>query len=314
MGRAKGDGTITWDEKRGHYWVIVSYQDSTTGKTKRKWLKGSDQQTAKGESATLKIGQKWLEQREKGLLPEAEKVTLGEWIDTWLKSYIKPNVRVKSFDKYEGCLLQYVKPKLGTILLQKLREPQLTALFNELLATGGKKEQGLSSSTVKATRRYLSMCLEQAIKSDMLIKNPVKQTKPIKLVKGEIKILTENQASDLMAAAQATAKQADQDYALRAAAAAEKAAKTGKQITVPMSNIVYHSAYMAILLALNTGMRLGEIFGLSWDAVDEKKGIIYVKRALVTSRAGVNFEEPRPKHQGDKFPCLLMSRRSFGNI
>lgn len=69
-----------------------------------------------------------------------------------------------------------------------------------------------------------------------------------------------------------------------------------------MSNIVYHSTYMAILLALATGMRLGGIFGLSWDAVDVEKGIIYVKRVLITSRAGANFEEAKTKSSRRQIP------------
>jgi len=302
MARAKGDGSISWDEKRGCWFVRVTYQDPRTGETKRKKLKGAEDNTPKGKSVTLKIGQKWLEQIEQGMLPDAEKITLGDWIDTWLKEYIKPNVRVKSYDKYEGCLIQYVKPKLGKLLLRQIRETQLTTLFNELLRSGGKKGTGLSTSTVKATRRYLSMCLEQAIKSDILHKNPVKQTKAIKLDKAEIQTLTESQADSLTAAAHTMAQEADQDYALRAAKAAEKTVQTAKYTQVTMSNIVYHSTYMAILLALGTGMRLGEIFGLSWDAVDVKKGIIYVKRALVTSRAGVNFEEPKTKASRRQIP------------
>lgn len=302
MARAKGDGTISWDEKRGCWFVRVTYQDSETGETKRKKIKGAEENTPKGKSVSLKIGQKWLEREmEKAMLPRAEKVIFGEWIDTWLKEYIKPNVRVKSYDKYEGCLVQYVKPKLGKLTLSQIRESQLTALFNELLVSGGKKGIGLSSSTVRATRRYLSMCLEQAIKSDILLKNPVKQTRPIKLVKAEIQTLTEIQADSLTFAADMAAQEADQDYALRAAKAAEEV-ETGKYTQVAMFNIVYHSTYMAILLALGTGMRLGEIFGLSWDAVDVEKGIIYVKRALVTSRAGVNFEEPKTKASRRQIP------------
>ncbi|MEN6566528.1 MAG: tyrosine-type recombinase/integrase [Veillonellales bacterium] len=302
MARAKGDGTISWDTKRGCWFVRVTYQDPKSGETKRKKIKGAQENTPKGKSVSLKIGQKWIERVKKGLLPDAEKITLGEWIDIWLKEYIKPNVRVKSYDKYEGCLVQYVKPKLGQLLLRQVRETQLTSLFNELLVSGGKKKAGLSSSTVKATRRYLSMCLEQAIKSDLLLKNPVKQTKPIKLVKAEIQTLTEEQANSLIAAALTEARESDQEYALKATKAAEKASETGKYVQVPMSNIVHYSVYMAILLALGTGMRLGEIFGLSWDAVNVKRGIVYVKRALVTSRAGVNFEEPKTKASRRQIP------------
>lgn len=295
--RGHGEGSVFERKDRPGTWrASFTYTNPATGETEHKTFDRGNRREA------LSAGRKWREQREKGLLPEGDKITLGEWIDTWLKQYIKPNVRVKSYDKYEGCLLQYVKPKLGKMLMQQVRETHLTTLFNELLADGGKKEQGLSSSTVKATRRYLSMCLEQAIKSDMLLKNPVKQTKPIKLVKAEIKTLTESLSAELVAAAQLKVQEADQAYAIRAAKAAEKAAKTGKYVQIPMTNIVYHSSCMAILLALNTGMRLGEIFGLSWDAVDVKKGIIYVKRALVTSMAGVRFEEPKTKSSKRQIP------------
>lgn len=297
--RGHGEGSVFERKDRPGTWrASFTFTNPATGETERKTFDRGSRREA------LAVGRKWQDQREKGLLPEGDKITLGDWIDTWLKQYIKPNVRIKSYDKYEGCLVQYVKPTLGNTLLRQVRETHLTTLFNELLASGGKKGQGLSSSTVKATRRYLSMCLEQAIKSDMLLKNPVKQTKPIKLVKVEIKTLTESHSAELIAAAQALAIEADQAYAIKAAKAAEKAAKTGEciQVQVPMSNIVYHSAYMAILLALNTGMRLGEIFGLSWDSVDVKKGIVYVKRALVTSISGVRFEEPKTKSSKRQIP------------
>lgn len=40
-------------------------------------------------------------------------------------------------------------------------------------------------------------------------------------------------------------------------------------------------AYPFVFIALNTGMRRGEICGLKWDCVDLEKGIIYVRRNLV---------------------------------
>lgn len=302
MARAKGDGSLYWDQKRTCWFVRVTYQDPKTGETKRKKLKGAVENTPKGKSVSLKIGQKWLEQIEQGLFPDAEKITLGEWIETWLREYIKPNVRVKSYDKYEGCLLLYVKPKLGKLLLRQVRETQLTSLFNELLISGGKTGIGLSSSTVKATRRYLSMCIEQAIKSDMLLKNPVKQTKSIKLVKSSIQPLTESQADSLTAVAYAAALEADRKYTIKTAQTKSKETQIGKSINIYIPNIVHYSTYIAILLALGTGMRLGEIFGLSWSSVNLTKGIIYVKRSLITSRAGINFEEPKTKSSSRQIP------------
>lgn len=40
-------------------------------------------------------------------------------------------------------------------------------------------------------------------------------------------------------------------------------------------------AYPFVFIALNTGMRRGEICGLKWDCVDLKDGIIYIRRNLV---------------------------------
>ena len=40
MAGAKGDGSVSWDEKRGCWFIRVTYQDPRTGETKRKKLKG----------------------------------------------------------------------------------------------------------------------------------------------------------------------------------------------------------------------------------------------------------------------------------
>ena len=39
--------------------------------------------------------------------------------------------------------------------------------------------------------------------------------------------------------------------------------------------------YPIMMLLLNTGMRLGELLGLTWDCVDFKKNVIYVRKNLV---------------------------------
>jgi len=226
---------------------------------------GTDRQRKK---EALAKAQKWLEQVQGGLMPDADKVTVGEWIDRWLQDYVKPNVRIKSYDKYEGCLCDYVKPKFANMQLSKIKEPDLQRFFIWLLNQGGRKGQGLSTSTVKATRRYLSMCFDQAIKSGILMKNVVKDTKPIKLVTKEIMPLDKEQAAALTRVAK----------------------ETGEM------------QYIAVLLALATGMRLGELFGLKWDCVDIDNGIIQVKQALVTSKSGQLFQEPKTAASRRKIP------------
>jgi len=53
---------------------------------------------------------------------------------------------------------------------------------------------------------------------------------------------------------------------------------------------------VAVLLALSTGMRLGELFGLKWDDLDVANNVANVRRALVSSTTqGMIFEDPKTK-------------------
>ena len=51
---------------------------------------------------------------------------------------------------------------------------------------------------------------------------------------------------------------------------------------------------MAILLALSTGMRIGEIFGLLWENIDFSTNRIFVMQTLVSTSHGHRVE-PSPK-------------------
>ena len=97
--------------------------------------------------------------------------------------YAKPRVREKSYEKYEGCLRLHIKPRLGTVRLAALREPDITRTFNDLLDSGADRvdkagnHPGLTPVTVKNTRRYLIMCLDQAVRSGLMTRNTAKETK-----------------------------------------------------------------------------------------------------------------------------------------
>lgn len=273
--RAHGDGTARYNDKKKYWEARFSYRDLETGTAKRKMFTGTSQREA------LAKGRKWLQDRKNQPAPVT---TLGEWIDTWLEDYAKPKVRVKSFDKYAGCLRCYVKPYLGETSLRSLKSLDVQRLFNKLLEEGGKpivkqledgteviEKRSISTSTVKATRRYLSAAIDQAVKVGLILQNVVKDTEAPKLIKKEICPLTKEQVAALTIAAKA----------------------------------VGEVQYMAVLLPLATGMRLGEVFGLKWDCVDLDRGIIQVKRSLITGLKGYNgerFQEPKTAKSRRQIP------------
>jgi integrase len=52
----------------------------------------------------------------------------------------------------------------------------------------------------------------------------------------------------------------------------------------------YHGLYV---LALTTGMHLGELGGLLWSDIDTEARVVRVRRALITGYSGQSFESPK---------------------
>lgn len=265
--RGHGEGSLYMDEQRGHYWVRVTYKDPLTKESRRKKLKGT---TTKNES--LEIGRNWKEQAERTKRPQNEQLTLAEWVDQWLQLYVKNKIRQKAYEKYESCLRVYICPALGKALLRNITGEDLQAVLDELLEKGGRQGNGLSTSTIRATRRYLSICINKAVTKGLVEHNFVKDTKPPKLITAEFR--------PLELAEQKVLK--------------EKAKGLGEV------------AHMAISLTLATGMRLGEVFGLTWRDVEKRKtgddketARVYVRRSLVTTaKMGQILQPPKTASSG----------------
>jgi integrase len=265
-----GKGTIYKDETRNLWIYQVSYIDPDTGLSKRKKFSGKLKKvaTAKGED--------FLNNLNSGLLPKSTQITTGEWITQWLNDYCKQRVRPRTWEKYKSCLDCYVMPKYQDVLLKDLTSSDIQKHFNNLLANGRIDGKGLSSLTVRNTRRYLTMCLDRAIKDGLLVKNVVKDTEPPKFNKKDIIVLSTDQIDALME----QTKFISNKYMLK---------------VVPT----------VILLTLHTGLRLGEVLGLKWEDIILKDACIYIKRSLAyVIGQGHILQEPKSKSSKRKILIL----------
>jgi integrase len=68
---------------------------------------------------------------------------------------------------------------------------------------------------------------------------------------------------------------------------------TLKQIQVLLEATKGHHLEALFILAVTTGMRRGELFGLKWQDVDFAKGALYVRRALTRMPTGLGYIERR---------------------
>jgi integrase len=111
------------------------------------------------------------------------KLTLGEWLETWLKDYKAPSIRPSTLDSYAMMIRVYLKPALGHIALKDLRPNQVQRVYNE------KRDAGLSSRTVRYLHTILHGVLKQAMKDQLVIRNvgdattpPVRKTRKMRLL------------------------------------------------------------------------------------------------------------------------------------
>lgn len=176
-----------------------------------------------------------------GALPTDDKLTLEQWYYTWLFDYRKKDLKPKSFEKYEGIYRNYIKDtSIGKIKLKDLRATHLQQYYNKLLDIDKK-----AISTIKGLNTRLKPCLTEAEKQGYIQKNYCKMvTLPKENKVKEIKVLTPEQQQSFIAA------------------------------------INGHELEMLFLVALSTGLRLGEILGLKWCDIDFNSGNLTVNRTL----------------------------------
>lgn len=63
-------------------------------------------------------------------------------------------------------------------------------------------------------------------------------------------------------------------------------------------------AWIVVVIALGTGMRLAEIFGLSWNCIDFRSAKLYVEQSAVKTNHGTVIQnEVKTKTVAVKFRC-----------
>lgn len=165
---------------------------------------------------------------------------------TWLPA-MEPTLAPSTVRSYRDILRARVVPTLGEVPIQSLTATQLNSLYARLLADGRSKGGGpLARRTVRYTHTVLRKALKDAARWGLVARNVVDLANPPKVT------------------------------------------KTRKWTTWSPSEIrtflrAVEGDRLSSLweLAVNTGMRRGELLGLRWDDIDLEAGTVAIRRALV---------------------------------
>lgn len=156
--RQNGEGTIY--QRSNGLWVCeltLGYDEND--KRIKKTLTSMDR-----EQLQKKINDtKYL--RDRQLVSEPSKYTVGEWILTWLENYKLNSVKPTTYDSYYNAYKVHLLPNLGKIKLDKLTTIQIQQYINKI-------SNSMSLSSIKKIYITLQQSYAQAIKLGMIYVNP----------------------------------------------------------------------------------------------------------------------------------------------
>lgn len=225
-------------------------------------------------------------QFEKGNIINPEKLTVGEWLDRWLGDATKSLVP-KTVDGYRSIIENHLKPHLGNVPLSKLHPANLQAFYNLMLAEGrrdNKKSKGrkLSGTTVKNIHRVIHSALTEAVRLELVHRNVADAVRAPRDETREKPYIPQEKLTELLNAVDGTL------------------------------------LFVPTMVAVCTGMRLGEILGLRWADVALEQGTIVVRQALGVRRksefAGLPEGNVPKKGRNEaylKLPKTKKSRRTI---
>jgi integrase len=237
----------------GHWAIILDQRDPATGKRKRKWHSfAGTKREAQVECSRL------ITAITGGTYQEPNKITLGDFLSRWV-DHIRSQVSPKSHERYAGIVNQNLKPALGAVLLSKLKPAQISEAYSKALIGGRRDDKagGLSPRTVGHMHRVLKQALGQAVRWELLTRNPADAVDPPKVGWKPMQTYDLPQTADLIEAVR------------------------GGPIFIPA------------LLAVLCGLRRGEICALRWRNVDLDAGQLSVVESLEQTKAGLRFKSPK---------------------
>ncbi len=141
----------------------------------------------------------WIEQMKRdhadgGLDLDAKKLTVGEFLDLWLRDSVKGTVARHTYVDYEGKVRLHLKPAFGHLKLQALTSAHLQALYRRKL------DEGASTRTVVYIHTTIRKALAQAEAWDLVRKNVARFAKPPKETHSEPDAMTVEEAQAFLRA------------------------------------------------------------------------------------------------------------------
>lgn len=229
--------------KRGKYWEYEFDAAKIAGKRNR--ISKSGYKT-KAE-ATVAGAEAMVEYNGSGIRFIPSEMSYADFLDYWIENYCLITLKGTTLSNYKKRIKEHIKPVLGAYKLASLTTASLQKFINVKVAAR------YSLNTLSVLRGILSGSLQYAVRQNMLKSNPAR----------EIRIPTERSTESLQ---------------LRSAPHRYLPPDTITKIFERFPE--KHPSHIPLMLGYRCGLRLGEVFAITWDCVDLEKGQICINKQV----------------------------------
>jgi integrase len=250
-----GAGTIT--ERSPRRWQ-VSFElgrDPSTGKRRRQRF------TVRGTRRDAqRVLRETLRQRDHGIAVSPDKITVGEWLTSWLARHeAEGHIGPRTADVYRQIVRGHLVPALGRLRLQELRPDHIAnAKARWLSGEGSTAKAPLAGATVHKILVVLRRGVSDAVAGGLIPRNPLDAVSaPSVKARTERRALSEEEIAALLSAAQ------------------------GSRYDTP------------IRFTVATGLRQSELLGLRWEDVNFDAAVINVRQTLCYVGGRSFFTSPK---------------------
>ena len=169
---------------------------------------------------------------------------ISDYLDMWLDDYIKDIRSENTYVKYKNICDKYIIPVLGDIKLSALKVIHIEKLIRHF------RKEGLNPTSTQNYYGIIRAALNKAVKLQLLNDNPCKFIDTPKRSKFKANTLTVQEFYLIYDKLNA---ELYEDYIFK----------------------------LALDIALETGLRRGEMCGLTWDDIDFNNKCIHINQALI---------------------------------
>lgn len=245
--RQRKRGGFIRSRGEGRWLLVLSWTDET----------GTSRQTSSSFRGTRQEAEAALAEKLRGRAEQValltSRITLGDYLQVWMRDHVRANLAPKTAATYEGFVKLHIGPALGHHQLKGLRPAHIQRYLTSKLSE-------MSPRSVKHHFRVLHTALAFAVRWQYIPSSPAARVTPPRVDVDERALIELDDVARIVVAAAG-----------------------------------HPGVALAIILAVTTGLRRGELIALTWGDVDLDGGVLSVKRSAVEVDGTVLVGKPKTK-------------------